>query len=130
MKKQTANKRENHYFANSNYRIIAENHGNITGFDIWLDLSGRRHYLMYHRHNAALYILLKDGISLGDLARWKPENASIVKRYFGGLSKRHIDRMTHAVEHVLKTAEAYLAEMQETDITEQETAVTDRGLAA
>ncbi len=111
LKKRTDKKRS--CFTNSNNRIIAENSENSSGFDIWLELSGERHYLMHHRHNAMMNVLLKDGISLGDLARWKPENAAIVKRYFGGVSIRQIDKMTNSVSNVLKTAEKYLAEMQE-----------------
>ena len=119
MKKRT-NKKSS-YFANNNNRILAENSGNSSGFDIWLDLSSERHYLMHHRHNAMMYVLLKDGISLGELARWKPEKAAIVKRYFGGVSIRQIDKMANSVANVLKNTEMYLAEMQETESTRQET---------
>lgn len=117
MKKRTD--RKNHYFTNRNNRILAENSGNNSGFDIWLELSGEQHYLMHHRHNAIMYVLLKDGISLGELVRWKPENAAIVKRYFGGVSIRQIDKMANSVANVLKTTEKYLAEMQETGSTSQ-----------
>ena len=112
LKKRTDKK--NSYFTNTNNRIFAENSGNSSGFDIWLDLSGERHYLMHHRHNAMMYVLLKDGISLGELARWKPENVAIVRRYFGGVSIRQIDKMTNSVSNVLKTARKYLDETQET----------------
>ncbi|MBP3817799.1 MAG: hypothetical protein J6H31_05795 [Butyrivibrio sp.] len=119
MKKRTEINEKKHYFTNTNNRILAENSEDRSGFDIWLNLSGERHYLMHHRHNAMIYVLLKDGISLGELARWKPENASIVIRYFGGLSIRQIDKMTNSVANVLKTAKAYLANMPETVRTEQ-----------
>ncbi len=75
---------------------------------------------MHHRHNAMMYVLLKDGISLGELARWKPENATIVKRYFGGVSIRQINKMTNSVANVLKTADKYLAEMHEAENAMQE----------
>ncbi len=113
--------KKNSCFTNSNNRILVENSGNRSGFDIWLDLSGERHYLMHHRHNAMMYVLIKDGISLGELARWRPENAAIVKRYFGGVSIRQIDKMTHSAANVLKTAVKYLAELQETGSTGQTT---------
>ena len=121
MKKRTFHNRNTRYLSNTNNRILAENNENSSGFDIWLDFSGERHYLMHHRHNAMMYILLKDGISLGELARWRSENAAIVKRYFGGLSIRQIDKMTNSVVHVLKTVDAYLAEMQDTDNSRLET---------
>lgn len=119
LKKRT--EKRNRYFTNSNNRIFAENSVNSSGFDIWLELSGERHYLMHHRHNAMTYVLLKDGISLRELARWKPENAAIVKQYFGDVSIRQIDKMTNSVAHVLKTANEYLIEMQETGSTIQKT---------
>lgn len=119
MKKRTD--KRNSYYTNSNNRIFAENSGNSSGFDIWLELSGERHYLMHHRHNAMMYVLLKDGISLGELARWKPQNAAIVKQYFGSVSTRQIDKMTNSAANVLKTAEKYLDEMQETGSTSQKT---------
>ncbi len=144
MKKRTDKKIS--YFTNSNNRILAENSGNSSGFDIWRDLSGEKHYLMHHRHNAMIYVLLKDGISLGELARWKPENADIIKRYFGGVSIRQIDKMANSAANVLKIAEKYLAELQETGSTSQKvfsiavaplvkhrehrTAAVDRELAA
>lgn len=127
MKKRKEITRKNLFLTNSNNRIFAENSENRSGFDIWLDLSGERHYLMYHRYNIMLYVLLKDGISLGQLARWKPENAAIVKRYYGGISIRQIDKMTSSVANVLKNAQTYLNEMQETRST---TATIDRALAA
>lgn len=120
MKRRSFKNGNSSYRANSNNCILAENTENSSGFDIWLDLSGKRYYLMHYRHNAMMYVLLKDGISLGELARWKPENAAIVKRYFGGLSKRQIDKMINSVAHVRKTADAYLAEIQETGSTLQE----------
>lgn len=125
LKKRTETNREKRYFTNSNYRILAENSENRSGFDIWVDLPAERHYLMHHRHNAMVYVLLKDSISLGELARWKPENATVVKRYFGGISIRQIDKMTNSVAHVLKTAEAYFAEMHETRNTRQRTLSND-----
>lgn len=121
MKKETEINKKNRYFTNSNNRILAENTENSLGFDIWLDLSGERHYLMHHRHNAMVYVLLKDGVSLGELARWKPENAAIVKQYLGGVSICQIDKMTNSLANVLKNAETYLAKMQETGSTRQRT---------
>ena len=44
-----------------------------------------------------------------------------MKRYFGGVSIRQIDKMTNSVANVLKIAEKYLAEMQETGSTRQKT---------
>ena len=52
-----------------NILVFAENNGNQHGFNIYLVFSGQREYLFTHRHNGAMYIMLKDGIPLGDLHR-------------------------------------------------------------
>ncbi|MBP3817280.1 MAG: hypothetical protein J6H31_03175 [Butyrivibrio sp.] len=121
MKKRTNINQKSLYFTNTNNRILAENNEGSTGFDVWLNLSGKRHYLMHHRDNVMIYDLLKDGISLGELARWKPENAASLKRYFRGLSTRQIDKMTNSIANVLKTAKAYLADMPEIERTVRNT---------
>ena len=36
---------------NRNIRVCAVNNGNRDGFNIYLDFSGQREYLIYHRHN-------------------------------------------------------------------------------
>ena len=60
------------YRGNRNIRVLAENNGDKDGFNIFLDFSGQREYLMYHRHNGQLYTMLKDGVIVDDARRWKP----------------------------------------------------------
>ena len=54
---------------NRNILVLAENNGMLQGFNIYLVFSGQREYLITHRHNGAMYGMLKDGIRLADLQR-------------------------------------------------------------
>ena len=38
----------------NNIKVVAENAGQEHGFNIFIDFSGQREYLMYHRHNGLL----------------------------------------------------------------------------
>ena len=55
-----------------NLRIIAENNAGKDGFNIILEFSGQREYLMTHRHNGLLYNYLKDGVDVADVRRLTP----------------------------------------------------------
>lgn len=52
-----------------NILVFAENNGNHHGFNVYLVFSGQREYLITHRHNGAMYFMLKNGIRLADLQR-------------------------------------------------------------
>ena len=52
-----------------NLSVVAVNNSNRPGFDIYLVFSGHREFLIHHRHNGQLYILLKDGIRFDSLYR-------------------------------------------------------------
>lgn len=52
-----------------NILVFAENNGNQQGFNVYLAFSGQREYLFTHRHNGAMFRMLKDGIRLADLQR-------------------------------------------------------------
>lgn len=87
-------------------RILAENRGSVHGFDVWLDFSGRREYLVFHRHNGLLYEALKDGVSLAELRRKRPLSSPC------GLSRRQKRRritwLQDPVDHLLLVAEDYI----------------------
>ena len=72
-------------FAVNNYKVRSR-------FDIYLEFSGQREWLMSHRHNGYLFKLLERGISLGDLRR------------FGG--RREQSR----VQYLLRVIDEYLEE--------------------
>ena len=52
-----------------NTLVFAENNGNQGGFNVYLEFSGKREYIFTHRHNGAMYNMLKDGFCIGDLKR-------------------------------------------------------------
>ena len=83
-----------------NVRIIAANNGSRTGFNIYLDYSGHREFLVYHRHNGLLYNLLKDGIWADTLRRQVPRNGGGKKRIRGR-------RFRGMVSHLLDVVDAY-----------------------
>ena len=94
---------------NRNIKVIAENNGNKKGFNIFIVFSGHREYLMHHRHNGLLYGMLKDGISLPDLRRWKPAQISVSRTgIYGGR------KMYSSVRHILHAVDDYLAERCQT----------------
>lgn len=104
MQKQENVKKEN------NIRIFAVNREDESGFNIYMDFSGEQCFLIAHRHNAMLWVLLKDGISLARLRRWRVKETSEVRRYFGRLSERQINNMENAVSHLRKVIDSYLAD--------------------
>lgn len=88
-----------------NVRVIVENTGNKSGFDVFLDYSGNREYVMHHRHNGLVYELLKDGVVLDDLRRWKMSSIykGHARKSFG--TKRH-----KSISHLINVIEDYIAE--------------------
>lgn len=61
-------------------RVIAVNNDKVySKFDIYLEFSGHREWLMMHRHNGILFNILKHGISLGELRRFKGRDQSRVQ---------------------------------------------------
>lgn len=95
----------------NNVTIIVENDGNKPGFNIYLSFSGVKELLMHHRHNGLLYLLLKDGMSVGELRRWKPVDVSGARgsrRRMKG--RRKSERLDSMVRHLLKCVDAYIAE--------------------
>ena len=87
-----------------NVRIMAVNNGGADGFNIYLDFSGQREFLMHHRHNGLLYELLKDGVRLHELRRWTPA------RGHGSRSRAGTVKLTGMVSHLLEVADDYIAE--------------------
>lgn len=90
-----------------NVSIAAVNNGKEHGFHIYLDFSGQREYLTYHRHNGLLYGLLKDEIRVDALRRWTPS------------AKRHVSksltsdkRLRSMVKHLLEVVDDYIRERE------------------
>ena len=89
-----------------NIRIAAINNGTEDGFNIYLDFSGQREFLMHHRHNGLLFALLNDGIRADDLRRWSPANGR------GSRSRASGDKLKSMVAHLLIVVEDYIAERE------------------
>ena len=64
--------------------------------DIYLDVSGISHYLTSRRRNGLLYLWLKNGQSISELARLKPQGSRIGQKKY------------HHAQQLLKLAEDYL----------------------
>jgi len=79
---------------NPNTKIFAQN-GN-HGLDIYLDISGQKHYLATRRKNGLLYLWLKDGKTIGEINRVKPS-------YSRAAQKTH-----HYAQSIAKLAEDYI----------------------
>lgn len=53
-------------------RVFAVNNEKVhSKFDIYLEFSGQREWLMMYRHNGIIFNMLKDGMPLSDLRRLK-----------------------------------------------------------
>lgn len=94
----------------NNIRIIAENRKNDIGFNIYIELSGQREYLMSHRHNGMLFNVLKDGIYLNELRRWKPNDyicKSSRRSKVSGYSQLH-----GIIRHLLLVVDDYLLDLE------------------
>lgn len=108
-----------------NMMIYAENTEGKSGFDIYISFSGQREYLMFHRHNAFLYELLKDGVKvdefkrlsqqmIGDMASARPkfqlhDTTPTMKR------RRNLSRrFENSTDHIISTIEEYLIYERET----------------
>lgn len=100
-------------YTTRNVRVIAENIDSDHGFHIFLDFSGQREYLMSHRHNGLLYNVLKDGVALDDMRRWRPCHKA---REFPGF--RHNSRANGSVQlenmlsHLLVVIDDYMMERE------------------
>lgn len=61
-------------------KVVAVNNYKVESkFDIYLEFSGHREWLMMHRHSGILYGILKDGISLNELRRIRGQNQKRVQ---------------------------------------------------
>ena len=87
-----------------NVRIYAENLGSRHGFNIYLDFSGQREFLMYHRHNGLTYDVLKDGMSLGELYRLDPYSLFRIANYSRDSA--------HSLRHITMVVNDYLMERE------------------
>lgn len=95
-----------------NVRIYAENLGSRHGFNIYLDFSGQREFLMYHRHNGLTYDVLKDGMSLGELYRLDPYSLFRIANFSRDSRRRRINQAAHSLRHITMVVNDYLMERE------------------
>lgn len=74
-------------------RVIAENNYRHDGFNIYLEFSGKREYLMSHRHNAFIFDMLKHGPRLAELRK---------------KTKMHQEK----IRHLLKVIDEYILDRE------------------
>lgn len=84
-----------------NVRVFAKNREGKSGFNIYLDFSGQREFLVAHRHSGLLYNLLKDGMRTDDLRRWTPRRRTA-----------SCHRLEGMVSHLLAVVDDYAMERE------------------
>ncbi len=105
-----------------NVRLIAEESDLRNWFDIYIDFSGSREYLMPHRRNTNIYNLLKDGIRIDDLERDSRKVISDIslseRRYNKGAvnlrlkcRKNKSRQLENSIEHLLIVVDEYLKDI-------------------
>ena len=61
-------------------RVFAVNNEKVhSKFDIYLDFSGKREWLMMYRHNGVIFNMLKNGMPLSELRRLKGRDKDMFK---------------------------------------------------
>lgn len=92
----------------NNICLFAENCENTGGFNVYLDFSGQKEYLMWHRHNGVLYEIMKDGVNLNYIRRNKPHKICMAHgfEYYGNNSSK----LENTINHLLAVVNEYLEE--------------------
>ena len=93
---------------NRNISLRVENRKGGNGFNIYLDFSGKREYLMTHRHNGLLYDLLKDGPIVADMGRWKARD--IARKIGSSPRSSRSGKVLNMVNHLLLVIDDYMLE--------------------
>lgn len=91
-----------------NVKVRAENQDACRGFNIFLECSGQKEYLMTHRHNGLLFAILKDGVVVDDLRRWRPADwrGCTNNQY----EKRNSSKVYAMLGHLLCVIDEYMLE--------------------
>ena len=97
---------------NRNIKVIAVNNNNNDGFNIYLDFSGQREFLVYHRHNGILYNILKDGVVVDDFKRMDTGKIKTASLHKGPNKRRHSENTKGVVNHLIKVIDEYIEERE------------------
>ncbi len=88
-----------------NMRIqIAKKHE--YGFNVYLDFSGQREYVITHRKNDMLYFLLKDGVVVSDLRNITMRELS--GRLKMSITSRSVKKAANSLNHLMNVIDDYL----------------------
>lgn len=94
-----------------NVKIIAVTVEHQDGFEIYIDFSGQRELLCHHRHNPAMFHLLKNGITLRMLRKESPHKLNM--RYglakYGNSAMRNEKHLTY----LCKVVRTFLTDREE-----------------
>lgn len=93
-----------------NVRVIAEQAERGQGFFLYLDYSGQRELLLFHRRNTMLYELLKDGMELGRLLRVDPAKCFPPIKHAGHTRRRRMEAFWGEVRYLQSVVTARAAE--------------------
>ena len=104
-----------------NYRNVvvkAENSDGKDGFDVYLEFSGQREYLMHHRHNGLVFYRLANGIRIEELRRANAYKAESRRRarnrrragksYICGKNSGRSQRADNSFSHLMVVIDDYL----------------------
>lgn len=97
---------------NRNIKVVAENIKNENGFNIYLVFSGKKEYLMQHRHNGLLYGFIKDGVCIEDIRRWSRGEQIPVKGATRRRSGQTFHRLDKSIRYLLANADKYIQERE------------------
>lgn len=116
-------KKENFKRENRNVKLIAEGEFDKDSFDIYLDLSGERHYLMTHRKNNGILKILKEKKSLEEFRRLIDKKKSKISNKYNRYGKERCNKLGYSgsrnksrkqensAAHILRVTSEYLKEM-------------------
>ena len=95
-----------------NIMVYAENNGNQSGFNIFLEFSGQREYLVTHRHNGAMYKVLKNGVRLDDMQR------GIQEMSMSSLCGRHssiaaTNQLRNSMQYLMVVIDEYISDREQ-----------------
>lgn len=98
-----------------NLKMVATEGTNPGYFDIYLEFSGRREFMMEHRWNRELYHLMKAGVTMDEFERKKVRlirQITLAGRRYGkarvSCRKNHAKKMDQTVGFIIKAVYEHL----------------------
>ena len=113
-----------------NITLVASESNDKGWFNVYIDFSGHKEYLMPHRNNTRIYKMLCSGISIEALQRVAKKEAADMTisqyRYVGEKGKLKLKRiknrsrkLENSIDHLLLVAKEYLEERKSEDRIEE-----------